>query len=83
MHHPPIAAVYAESPHWEYWGEQNVKTKFTGTSFDVNHLGWWYLRLRPTNGPEEIYTWKKTNQAVVGILKGSPVVDKYPLAYVS
>lgn len=77
MHHPPIAAVFADSPHWEYWGEQNVKTKFTGTSFDVNHLGWWYLKLRPIGEPEEIYTWKKTNQAVVGILKGSPVVDKY------
>ena len=29
------------------------------------------------DAPEEIYTWKKVNQAVVGILKGSPVVDKY------
>ena len=19
MHHPPIAAVYADSPHWDYW----------------------------------------------------------------
>jgi hypothetical protein len=58
-------------------GEQNVKTKFTGTAFDVNHLGTWYCRLRVVDGSEEIYTWKKTNQAVVGILKGSPVVDKY------
>jgi len=57
-------------------GEQNVKTKFTGTSFDVNHLGMWYLRLRPVDAPEEVYTWRKVNQAVVGILKGSPAVDK-------
>lgn len=54
-----------------------MKTKFTGTSFDVNHLGMWYLRLRPVDAPEEVYTWKKVNQAVVGILKGSPAVDKY------
>jgi len=59
-------------------GEQNVKTKFTGTSFDVNHLGTWYLRLRPVGSHPEIYSWKKTNQSVVGILKGSPMVDKYP-----
>ena len=19
MHHPPIAAVHADSPHWDYW----------------------------------------------------------------
>src|SRR5205085_10490498 len=37
----------------------------------------WYLRLRPLDAPEEVYTWKKVNQAVVGILTGSPVVDKY------
>jgi hypothetical protein len=37
----------------------------------------WYLRLRPLDAPEEVYSWRKTNQAVVGILKGSPVVDKY------
>jgi hypothetical protein len=19
LHHPPVAAVYADSPHWDYW----------------------------------------------------------------
>lgn len=76
-HHPPIGAAHAESPNWEYWGESSVKSKFNGKSFDINPLGTWYLRLKLADGTEELYTWKKVNTAVVGILLGSPTVDNY------
>ncbi|BFZ53889.1 hypothetical protein PYCC9005_000920 [Savitreella phatthalungensis] len=76
-HHPPIGAAHAESPLWEYWGESSVKSKFNGKSFDINPLGTWYLRLKLPGGKEELYTWKKVNTAVVGILLGSPTVDNY------
>lgn len=77
-HHPPIGAVWAESPHWTYWGESAVKSKFYGKSFDINHLGTWFLKLRPINGAkEELYTWKKVTSSVVGIITGNPMVDNY------
>jgi len=77
-HHPPIGAAWAESLHWDYYGESSVRSKFYGKSFDINPLGTWFLRLRPKNGgPEELYTWKKVNTAVVGIITGSPTVDNY------
>lgn len=74
-HHPPIGAAYAESRLWEYYGESSVKSKFTGKSFDINPLGTWYLKLKLPSGKSELYTWKKVNTQVVGILLGSPTVD--------
>lgn len=77
-HHPPVGALWAESPRWEYWGEAAVKSRFLGKSFDVNHLGTWFLKLRPTaGGKEELYTWKKVTSTVIGIITGNPVVDNY------
>lgn len=77
-HHPPIGAAHAESARWDYWGESAVKSKFYGKSFDINPLGTWFLRLRPTGGAEpELYTWKKVTSSVVGIITGNPTVDNY------
>jgi len=78
-HHPPIGAAYAEAAKWDYWGESAVKSKFYGKSFDINPLGTWFLRLRPTatGGKEELYTWKKVTSSVIGIITGNPVVDNY------
>lgn len=77
-HHPPIGAAWAESPKWTYYGESAVKSKFYGKSFDINPLGTWFLKLRPTSGgSEELYTWKKVTSSVIGIITGNPTVDNY------
>ncbi|EMD94715.1 hypothetical protein COCC4DRAFT_26581 [Bipolaris maydis ATCC 48331] len=80
-HHPPIGAAFAESKKWDYYGESAVKSKFYGKSFDINPLGTWFLRLRPTatGGKEEMYTWKKVTSTVIGIITGNPVIDNYGL----
>ncbi|KAK9464695.1 Oxysterol-binding protein-domain-containing protein [Lipomyces arxii] len=76
-HHPPVGAAIAESAKWDYYGESAVKSKFNGRSFDINPLGTWYLNIRPKDGTEELYTWKKVTSQVVGIITGSPVVDNF------
>ncbi|KAL1304319.1 hypothetical protein AAFC00_000722 [Neodothiora populina] len=83
-HHPPIGAAYAEAARWDYYGESSVKSKFYGKSFDINPLGTWFLRLRPTGvtNPdgsqyEELYTWRKVTSSVIGIITGNPTVDNY------
>ncbi|KAI9690344.1 MAG: hypothetical protein M1822_009306 [Bathelium mastoideum] len=78
-HHPPIGAAWAESPKWDYYGESAVKSKFYGKAFDINPLGTWFLRLRPTtpDTPPELYTWKKVTSSVIGIITGNPTVDNY------
>ncbi|KAI0019697.1 oxysterol-binding protein [Xylariomycetidae sp. FL0641] len=79
-HHPPIGACHAEAPHWTYWGEAKVDSKFYGKSFDIWHLGTWFCKLRPTaGGKEDFFTWKKPKSQVVGIITGNPVVDNYGL----
>lgn len=75
-HHPPISATWTETPKWDFWGESYVDTKFTGRTFNVKHLGLWYLNLRPDQKEgEELYTWMKPNNTVIGILVGNPQVD--------
>ncbi|KAI2639187.1 oxysterol-binding protein [Xylaria nigripes] len=79
-HHPPVGACYAESARWTYWGDANVDSRFLGKSFDIYHLGTWFLKLRPTSGgKEDFFTWKKPKSQVVGIITGNPVVDNYGL----
>lgn len=59
-------------------GESAVKSKFYGKSFEINPLGTWFLKLRPTaGGKEELYTWKKVTTSVVGIITGNPTVDNH------
>ncbi|KAI9701035.1 MAG: hypothetical protein M1836_001704 [Candelina mexicana] len=74
-HHPPIGACWAESQKWDYYGESNIKSKFYGKSFEINHLGTWHLKIRTSTGAEELYTWKKVTNNVVGIITGNPIVD--------
>ena len=57
-------------------GESNVRSKFSGKSFDIGHLGTWFLKLRSAAGVE-MYTWKKATSSVVGIITGNPTVDHY------
>ncbi|KAI0410916.1 Oxysterol-binding protein-domain-containing protein [Xylaria grammica] len=77
-HHPPVGACYAEAPQWTYWGEAKIDSRFLGKSFDFDHLGTWFLKLRPkAGGKEDLYTWKKPKSQVTGIITGNPVVDNY------
>jgi hypothetical protein len=85
-HHPPISALIAESPSWSYYGESNVKTKFLGRSFDIKHLGTWFCEVFPDAGVQckngkvsekEVYSWKKVNNSVIGIIVGNPTIDNY------
>ncbi|KAI1755667.1 oxysterol-binding protein [Xylaria castorea] len=77
-HHPPVNACHTEAAQWTYWGETNIDSRFMGKSFDFEHLGTWFLKLRPkAGGKEDYYTWKKPKSQVVGIITGNPVVDNY------
>ncbi|CAN3362288.1 oxysterol-binding protein homolog 1 [Diutina catenulata] len=91
-HHPPISACHADSPKWTYYGENAVDSQFRGRSFDFKHLGKMFCVLRPDSGVvsqsgeqvyEELYSWKKVNTSVVGILSGSPTVDNFGLMTVT
>lgn len=85
-HHPPISACCAESIKWDYYGENAVDSQFRGRSFDFKHLGKMFCVIRPDAGvkdekgehvEQELYSWKKVNTSVVGIIMGNPTVDNF------
>lgn len=85
-HHPPVSACNVESIKWDYYGENAVDSQFRGRSFDFKHLGKMFCAIRPDNGvinskgvkvDEELYSWKKVNTSVVGIMLGNPTVDNF------
>lgn len=85
-HHPPISACCAQSVKWDYYGENAVDSQFKGRSFDFKHLGKMFCAIRPDGGvvntkgervEEELYSWKKVNTSVVGIIIGNPTVDNF------
>lgn len=78
-HHPPVCATMGESPRWDFYGESNVDSKFNGRSFNIKHLGKWFVHLRPDSDEnaieEEVYSFMKPDNSVIGILVGKPEVD--------
>lgn len=76
-HHPPIGAMLAEHPRWDFFGNSNVKSKFNGRSFEIKPTGQWFVKLRPDQGGEELISYRKIISSVVGIITGRPVVDNH------
>jgi len=77
-HHPPICATMGESPRWDFYGESHVDSKFNGRSFNIKHLGKWFVHMRPDDKDspeEEVYSFMKPDNSVIGILVGKPEVD--------
>jgi hypothetical protein len=38
-HHPPIMACHASAPHFEFYQDSLLKTKFWGKSMELNNVG--------------------------------------------
>ncbi|CCE64287.1 hypothetical protein TPHA_0H00770 [Tetrapisispora phaffii CBS 4417] len=75
-HHPVISAFWAESPKWDMWGSLDVESNFNGRTFAFKQKDFWHLKIRPDcSEVEDIYTWKKPENILVGILIGSPEID--------
>jgi len=78
-HHPPAAAVYAESTDcgpnsgWSYWTEIQVTSKFRGKYLSVNPLGTVHLKFHKSGNH---YTWQKITTTVHNIIVGTIWVDQ-------
>ncbi|KAK3821413.1 MAG: Oxysterol-binding protein-domain-containing protein [Benniella sp.] len=59
-HHPPISACYCESPHYNFYAEVDVKSKFWGKSFEVMPKGTSHVELKVpkafAEGSQELLT---------------------------
>ncbi|KAG9301527.1 hypothetical protein G9A89_008379 [Geosiphon pyriformis] len=45
-HHPPISACYCESPHYDFFSEVDVKSRFWGKSFEILPKGVSHVNLK-------------------------------------
>ena len=78
-HHPPAAAVYAESADcgpnkgWSYWTAIQVTSKFRGKYLSVNPLGTVHLKFHASGNH---YTWRKITTTVHNIIVGTIWVDQ-------
>ena len=78
-HHPPIAAVHAESANfgpnsgWSYWTERSVASKFRGKYMNVNPIGRVHVKFNATG---HHYSWHKVTTTVHNIIVGKLWVDQ-------
>ena len=54
-HHPTLIACHSEGKGWKFWGDSNIRTKFWGTSIQLDPVG--ILTLEFDDG--EIFQWSK------------------------
>lgn len=77
-HHPPMLAAWAESRRWTYHGESATQNTIHHNSIEMEHVGTWYLKLRLSDGTEEIYTLRKPTASMkMHLISGSPTIESY------
>lgn len=79
-HHPPIGASNATSPHFDFFEEQGVKSKFGGNSLNIETIGMRQLTLKKKN---DQYTWGGIKTTAHNILLGEMWVDHYGRAEIT
>ncbi|KAK9767065.1 Oxysterol-binding protein 3, variant 2 [Basidiobolus ranarum] len=72
LHHPPIMACYAESPHYKFWQESSIKSKFWGKSIEMIPSGTVHVELPKHN---ELYTYSKPSTWVRNMLAGTRYLE--------
>ncbi|PRP89224.1 hypothetical protein PROFUN_02098 [Planoprotostelium fungivorum] len=79
-HHPPIGACNATSPHFDFFEESGVKSKFGGNSLNIETIGMRQLTLKKFN---DHYTWSGIKTTAHNILLGEMWVDHYGRAEIN
>eukprot|EP01117_Protostelium_nocturnum_P008280 TRINITY_DN2957_c0_g3_i2.p1 TRINITY_DN2957_c0_g3~~TRINITY_DN2957_c0_g3_i2.p1 ORF type:complete len:892 (+),score=388.98 TRINITY_DN2957_c0_g3_i2:164-2839(+) len=79
-HHPPVGAGNATSPHFDFYEEQGIKSKFGGNSLNCETIGQRRLTLK-TRG--DSYTWGGIKTVVHNILLGEMWIDHYGRAEIT
>ncbi|KAJ8647301.1 hypothetical protein MRB53_000324 [Persea americana] len=72
-HHPMIVACHCEGKGWKFWGDTNLKSKFSGRSIQLDPVG--VLTLEFDDG--EIYQWSKVTTSIYNLILGKLYCDHY------
>ncbi|XAR54970.1 hypothetical protein NMG60_11030324 [Bertholletia excelsa] len=72
-HHPTLIACHCEGKGWKFWGDSNLKTKFWGTSIQLDPIG--TLTVEFDDG--EIFQWSKVTTNICNLILGKVYLDHH------
>ncbi|XAR70441.1 hypothetical protein NMG60_11027290 [Bertholletia excelsa] len=72
-HHPTLIACHCEGKGWKFWGDSNLRTKFWGTSIQLDPVG--ILTLEFDDG--EIFQWSKVTTSICNLILGKVYLDHH------
>ncbi|GMH21828.1 hypothetical protein Nepgr_023671 [Nepenthes gracilis] len=72
-HHPTIVACHCEGTGWKFWGDSNLKSKFSGRSIQLDPVG--ILTLNFDDG--EVFQWSKVTTSIYNIILGKLYCEHY------
>ncbi|VFR02214.1 unnamed protein product [Cuscuta campestris] len=77
-HHPTLIACHCEGRGWKFWGDSNLKSKFWGTSIQVDPVG--TLTLEFDDG--EIFQWNKVTTSIYNLILGKIYCDHHGMMHI-
>ncbi|PWA71445.1 Oxysterol-binding protein [Artemisia annua] len=77
-HHPTLIACHSEGKGWKFWGDSNIRTKFWGTSIQLDPVG--ILTLEFDDG--EIFQWSKVTTSIYNLILGKVYCDHHGLMHI-
>ncbi|KAI9114426.1 hypothetical protein K1719_014654 [Acacia pycnantha] len=72
-HHPMVMACHCEGSGWKFWGDVNIKSKFSGRSIQIDPVG--LLTLEFDDG--QVFRWSKVTTSVYNLILGKLYCDHY------
>ncbi|XP_052209858.1 oxysterol-binding protein-related protein 2A isoform X2 [Diospyros lotus] len=77
-HHPTLIACHCEGKGWKFWGDSNLRTKFWGTSIQLDPVG--TITLKFDDG--EIFQWSKVTTSICNLILGKVYLDHHGLMHI-
>lgn len=73
-HHPPVSAIHCLHEAFEFWGSQELKTKFRATYLLVQPFGELHVSLKRW---KDHFVWRKPETSVHNIIIGKVYLDHH------
>ncbi|XP_058222393.1 oxysterol-binding protein-related protein 2A-like isoform X1 [Rhododendron vialii] len=77
-HHPTLIACHSVGNGWKFWGDSNLRTKFWGTSIQLDPVG--TLTLEFDDG--EVFQWSKVTTSICNIILGKVCLRHHGIMHI-
>ncbi|XP_024019607.1 oxysterol-binding protein-related protein 2A isoform X2 [Morus notabilis] len=77
-HHPTLIACHCEGRGWKFWGDSNLRSKFCGTSIQLDPVG--ILSVEFDDG--EVFQWSKVTTSIYNLIFGKVYCDHHGIMHI-